>query len=63
MHRLTRIVSTMLITAGLVVLADGGLTLLWQEPLCAAGFLQGGGGDEHLAPDGEPLHAPGQVHV
>jgi sortase A len=35
-HRLTRILSTMLITAGVVVLADAGLTLLWQEPLSAA---------------------------
>jgi sortase A len=35
-HRLTRIASTMLITAGIVVLADAGLTLLWQEPLSAA---------------------------
>jgi sortase A len=31
-----RIVSTALITAGLVVLADAGLTLVWQEPLSAA---------------------------
>jgi sortase A len=29
-------ISTMLITAGLVVLADAGVTLLWQEPLSAA---------------------------
>lgn len=36
MHRLTRILSTVLITAGLVVLADAGLTLVWQEPLSAA---------------------------
>jgi sortase A len=35
-RRLNRIVSTMLITAGIVVLADAGLTLLWQEPLSAA---------------------------
>jgi sortase A len=35
-HRLTRIVSTMLITAGIVVLADAGLTLVWQEPFSAA---------------------------
>jgi sortase A len=31
-----RIVSIMLITAGIVVLADAGLTLVWQEPLSAA---------------------------
>jgi sortase A len=36
MHRASRILSTMLITAGLVVLADAGLTLVWQEPLSAA---------------------------
>jgi len=35
-HRATRIVSIMLITAGIVVLADAGLTLVWQEPLSAA---------------------------
>jgi sortase A len=35
-HRLTRIASTMLITAGIVVLADAGLTLVWQEPFSAA---------------------------
>ena len=31
-----RILSTALITAGLVVLADAALTLLWQEPVSAA---------------------------
>jgi sortase A len=35
-HRLTRIVSIMLITAGVVVLADAGLTVVWQEPFSAA---------------------------
>jgi sortase A len=35
-HRLTRIASIMLITAGIVVLADAGLTLVWQEPFSAA---------------------------
>jgi sortase A len=35
MHRVLRIVSIMLITAGIVVLADAGLTLAWQEPLSA----------------------------
>ncbi len=32
-HRFLRILSTALITAGLVVLADVGLTLAWKEPL------------------------------
>ena len=41
MHRLIHILSTALITAGLVVLADAGLTLTWQEPVSAAyGTLQ-----------------------
>jgi len=47
-HRLTRIVSIMLITAGIVVLADASLTLVWQEPLSAAygSFKQGQAEDE-----------------
>lgn len=36
MHRVLRVLSIMLITAGIVVLADAGLTLVWQEPLSAA---------------------------
>ncbi len=36
MHRATRILSIMLITAGLTVLVDAGLTYFWQEPLSAA---------------------------
>ena len=36
MHRATRILSITLITAGIVVLADAGLTLVWQEPFSAA---------------------------
>jgi sortase A len=35
-HRPLRILSTALITAGIVVLLDAGLTLVWQEPLSAA---------------------------
>jgi sortase A len=35
-HRALRILSTALITAGLVVLADAGLTVVWQEPVSAA---------------------------
>ncbi len=48
MHRVLRIVSIMLITAGLVVLADAGLTLVWQEPLSAAygSFKQGQAADQ-----------------
>jgi sortase A len=48
-HRLTRIVSIMLITAGVVVLADAGLTLVWQEPLSAAyGSLRQGQAEDEL---------------
>lgn len=36
MSRAARFISTVLTTAGLVVLADVGLTLAWQEPLSAA---------------------------
>jgi sortase A len=48
MHRALRIVSIMLITAGIVVLADAGLTLVWQEPLSAAygSIKQGQAADE-----------------
>jgi sortase A len=47
-HRTARILSTTLITAGLVVLADAALTLLWQEPLSAAygSLKQGQAADE-----------------
>jgi sortase A len=47
-HRLARIVSIMLITAGIVVLADAGLTVLWQEPFSAAygAFKQGQAEDQ-----------------
>ena len=49
MHRASRIISTMLITAGLVVLADAGLTLVWQEPLSASyGSLQQGQAEDDL---------------
>jgi sortase A len=33
MHRFLRVFSTALITAGLVILADVGLTLAWKEPI------------------------------
>jgi len=36
MHRLARVLSTMLITAGVVVLLDAAITLLWEEPVSAA---------------------------
>lgn len=49
-HRFTRILSTTLITAGLVVLADAGVTLLWEEPVSAAyGSLQQGRAADELS--------------
>lgn len=48
--RLTRILSVALITAGLVVLADAGLTMVWQEPLSAAyGTLRQDEAEDELA--------------
>jgi sortase A len=48
MHRVLRIISIMLITAGLVVMTDAGLTLVWEEPLSAAygAFKQGQAEDQ-----------------
>lgn len=36
MHRLARIFSLALITAGVVILADAGITLAWKEPISSA---------------------------
>ena len=50
MRRFARILSTALITAGLVVFADVAVTLLWQEPVSAAyGNLQQGKAEDDLA--------------
>ena len=48
MHRLARILSTTLITAGVIVLLDAGITLLWEEPVSAAyaSLKQGQASDE-----------------
>jgi sortase A len=48
LHRAGRILSTTLITAGVVVMADAGLTIAWQEPVSAAygAFQQARAGDE-----------------
>lgn len=49
MHRLLRILSTALITAGLVILADVGLTLAYKEPLSSIyGAIQQRKADEQL---------------
>lgn len=49
MHRALRILSTALITSGLVVLADVGLTLAWKEPLSTIyGSIQQGKAAEQL---------------
>jgi hypothetical protein len=48
-HRLLRIFSTTLITAGLVVLLDVGLTLAWKEPLSTIyGSIQQGQAEDQL---------------
>lgn len=49
MHRLLRILSVALVTAGLVVLADVGLTLAWQEPISSLyGSIQQGRAEGEL---------------
>jgi sortase A len=49
-HRLLRIVSTALITAGAVVLVDVGLTLVWKEPMSTVyGSIQQGQAEDSLA--------------
>ncbi len=64
-----RILSITLITAGLVVLADAGLTLVWQEPISAAygAWQQARASDqladlEHEFPSAGDLGALGGVH-
>jgi sortase A len=48
-HRLLRILSTALITAGIVILADVGLTLAWKEPLSAVyGSIQQNRAEDQL---------------
>ena len=50
MHRGLRILSTVLITAGLVVLIDVGLTLVWKEPVSTVyGAIQQGQAEDDLA--------------
>jgi sortase A len=61
MHRPLRILSTALITAGLVVMADVALTLLWQEPVSAAyASLQQSRANDELA-ELESEFDPGDV--
>jgi len=48
-HRFLRILSTTLITAGLVVLLDVGLTLVWKEPVSTVyGSIQQGKAEDQL---------------
>jgi len=48
-HRVSRIFSTVLITAGLVILIDVGLTLAWKEPLSSLyGSIQQGKAEDQL---------------
>ncbi|MGH2952420.1 MAG: class E sortase [Solirubrobacterales bacterium] len=50
MHRLLRIFSIALITAGLVVLADVGMTLAWKEPVSTIyGSIKQGEAEDELA--------------
>ena len=50
MHRFLRILSIALITAGLVLMADVGLTLAWKEPLSSIyGSFQQGKAEDSLA--------------
>ena len=61
MHRPLTILSTALITAGIVVLLDVALTLVWQEPVSAAyASLQQGRASDELA-DLESEFDPGDV--
>jgi sortase A len=63
-HRVSRILSITLITAGLVVLADAGVTLLWQEPVSAAyGSLQQSRADDRLAEIADEFAASGAGEV
>jgi sortase A len=49
-HRVLHVISVALITAGLVVLADVGLTLVWKEPLSTVyGSFQQGEAEDELA--------------
>ena len=49
MHRVLRILSTTLVTAGLVILVDVGLTLAWKEPLSSLyGSIQQGNARDQL---------------
>lgn len=49
MHRVFRILSTALITAGVVILVDVGLTLAWKEPLSSVyGSLRQGEAEDEL---------------
>jgi sortase (surface protein transpeptidase) len=48
-HRILHVLSTALITAGLVVLTDVGLTLAWKEPLSTIyGSIQQGKAESEL---------------
>lgn len=60
MRRLARIASVALITAGVVILADVAVTLLWKEPLSAvyAEVRQNQAADELNSLSDEFLHSP-----
>jgi sortase A len=63
-HRLLRVLSTALITAGLVVLADVGLTLAWKEPLSTIyGSIQQGEAEDELRALEERFPSPADLRA
>ena len=63
MHRFLRVLSIALITAGLVVMADVGLTLAWEEPLSSIyGSLRQREAEEQLAALEESFPSQGLLH-
>jgi sortase A len=63
-HRLLHVVSTALITAGLVILVDVGLTLAWKEPLSAIyGSIQQGQAEDELRALEERFPSPADLRA
>jgi sortase A len=63
-HRLLRVLSTALITAGLVILADVGVTLAWKEPLSTIyGSIQQGQAEDELEALEDRFPSPADLHA
>ena len=64
MRRIVRDISSILILAGLLLVLDAGVTLVWQEPVTAAiaVIMRGQVNDRYLTYASAPL-APGQVQA